>query len=54
MSDFVITFFFFCYDIRTLTIEDVSANPLAHGHAQVDIQANASDADAGIVFVLGQ
>ena len=41
-------------DVLTLTIEDITSYPLAHGHAQVDIEANAGDAYAGIVFVLGQ
>lgn len=41
-------------DVLTLTVEDVTAEPLAHGHAQVDVQANAGDAYAGIVLVLGQ
>jgi hypothetical protein len=40
--------------IRTLAVEDVAAKPLAHGHAQIDIQADARDADASIVLVLGE
>jgi hypothetical protein len=48
-----------CYaqsDIQNLTlaIEDVSSKPLAHGHAQVDIQADSGDAHAGVILVLGQ
>lgn len=38
----------------TLAIEDVAAKALAHSHAQVDIEANLGDADAGVVLVLGQ
>lgn len=40
--------------VLTLAVEDITAYPLTHGHAQIDIQANAGDADAGIVLVLGQ
>lgn len=38
----------------TLAVEDVAAHALADGHAQVDVQANAGDAHAGVVLVLGQ
>jgi hypothetical protein len=34
-------------------VEDVAADALAHGHAQVDIEANSGDAHAGILLVLG-
>lgn len=34
-------------------MKDVAADALAHGHAQVDVQANAGDAHTGIVLVLG-
>ena len=54
MSDSVLACFTFCYNIRTLAIEDVPADSLAYGHAQIDIQANASDADASIIFILRQ
>jgi hypothetical protein len=37
----------------TLAVESVAANALAHGHAQVDVEANTGDAHAGIIFVLG-
>lgn len=54
MSDSVLACFTFCYNIRTLAIEDVPADSLAYGHAQIDIQTNASDADASIIFILRQ
>jgi hypothetical protein len=38
----------------TLTVEDVAANSLSHRHAQIDIQANAGDAHASVVLVLGE
>jgi hypothetical protein len=38
----------------TLTIEDVSSEPLANGHAQVDIETNPGDAHAGVILVLGE
>jgi len=38
----------------TLTIEHVAAKALAHGHAQIDIEANTGDADAGVILVLGE
>lgn len=34
-------------------MKDVTTYALAHGHAQVDIEADARDADTGIFFVLG-
>lgn len=43
-----------CSSALTLAVEDVAAHALAHGHAQVDIEADTGDADASIVFVLGQ
>jgi hypothetical protein len=36
-----------------LAVESVAANALADGHAQVDVEADAGDAHAGIVLVLG-
>lgn len=33
-------------------MEDVATDTLAHGHAQIDIEANSGDAHAGILFVL--
>jgi hypothetical protein len=38
----------------TLAIEDVSSKPLAHGHAQVDIEADSGDAHARVILVLGE
>jgi hypothetical protein len=38
----------------TLTVEDVSSEALADGHAQVDVEANLGDAHAGVILVLGQ
>jgi len=38
----------------TLTIEDVATKALTNGHAQVDIQANSSNAHAGIILILGE
>lgn len=41
------------YDVR-LGIEHVSTKSLADSHTNVDIQTNASDADAGVILVTGQ
>jgi hypothetical protein len=38
----------------TLTVEDVASKALANGHAQVDVEADFSDAHAGVIFVFGQ
>ena len=38
----------------TLAVEDVAADALANGHAQVDIQANSGNAHASVILVLGQ
>jgi hypothetical protein len=39
--------------VLALAVEDVAADALADGHAQVDVQADARDAHAGVVLVLG-
>jgi hypothetical protein len=39
--------------VLALAVEDVAADTLADGHAQVDVQADARDAHTGIVLVLG-
>jgi hypothetical protein len=36
----------------TLAVEDVAADTLAHGHAQVDIESNSGDAHTSILLVL--
>jgi len=40
--------------ILTLTVEHIAAKALAHGHAQVHIQADPCDAHAGVILVLGE
>jgi hypothetical protein len=37
--------------VLTLTIEHVAAKALAHGHAQVHVEPDARDADAGVALV---
>lgn len=39
--------------VLALAVEDVASYAFADGHAQVDVQADARDAHAGIVLVLG-
>jgi hypothetical protein len=37
----------------TLTMENITADTFAHSHAQIDIQADSSYANASVAFVLG-